>query len=336
MMKVKIVHISLFLFFAYLSVFAQERFISSSRNMQFINPSYHGINMVSKAGVYYSQFSYGEGTSYIDNKYLYGNFAFDDMNFSIGLDVNSFSLTNLGLTENNIDLSYIYKIPINFDTYILGALTLGIGSDNIDRGALIFQDQIDLTLGTISGVSRDPLADFSPSTNYFDIGASALIYNERFLIGLSLDHINTPNVSFNNESNFEKEISFSLQAALEFNVNQYGRSFLPDNSYMLTYLYVQQAGENLRIYSSQELQMDGFTLGILQSLAKYKENNSLEFGFITGFSSENYRVDLTYTFPSSLTTYNPPSIVQIGVTMDFDRFSRNRRGNYKRLSTNNM
>ena len=336
MMKVKIVHISLFLLFANLSAFAQERFISSSRNMQFINPSYHGINMVSKAGVYYSQFNFGEGTSYIDNKYLYGNFAFEEMNFSIGLDVNSFSLTNLGLTENNIDLSYIYKIPINFDTYILGALTLGIGSDNIDRGALIFQDQIDLTLGTISGVSRDPLADFSPATNYFDIGASALIYNERFLIGLSLDHINTPNVSFNNESELEKEISFSLQAALEFNVNQYGRSFLPDNSYMLTYLYAQQAGENLRIYSSQELQMDGFTLGILQSLAKYKENNSLEFGFITGFSSDNYRVDLTYTFPSSQTTYNPPSIVQIGVTMDFDRFSQNRRGNYKRLSTNNM
>ena len=336
MRTVRIVQIALFLLFAFSSGFAQEGFISSSRNMQFVNPSYHGINMVSKAGVYYSQFDYGDGTSYIDNKYLYGNFAFEDMNFSIGLDVNSFSLTNLGLTENKIDLSYIYKIPINFDTYILGALTFGIGSDNIDRGSLIFQDQIDLTLGTISGVSRDPLADFSPSTNYFDIGASALIYNERFLIGLSLDHINTPNVSFNNESNVEKEIAFSLQAALEFNVNQYGRSFLPDYSYMLMYLYAQQAGETLRIYSSQELQMDGFTLGILQSLAKYKENNSLEFGLTSGFSSDNYRVDLTYTFPSSQTTYNPPSIVQIGVTMDFDRFSRNRRGNYKRLSTNNM
>jgi type IX secretion system PorP/SprF family membrane protein len=332
----KIVHIGLLLLCGSFSGFAQEGFVTSSRNMQFINPSYHGINMVSKAGVYYSQFDFGDGTSYIDNKYLYGNFAFEEMNFSIGLDVNSFSLTNLGLTENKIDLSYIYKIPINFDTYILGALTLGIGSDNIDRGALIFQDQIDLTLGTISGVSRDPLADFSPSTNYFDIGASALVYNERFLIGLSLDHINTPNVSFNNESNIEKEIAFSLQAALEFNVNQYGRSFLPDYSYMMLYLYAQQVGETLRIYSSQELQMDGFTLGILQSLSNFRDNNSLEFGLISGFSSENYRVDLTYTFPSSITTYNPPSIVQIGVTMDFDRFSRNRRGNYKRLSTNNM
>jgi hypothetical protein len=37
-------------------------------------------------------------------------------------------------------------------------------------------------------------------------------------------------------------------------------------------------GETLRIFSSQELQMDGFSLGILQSLAKYLDNNSLEFG----------------------------------------------------------
>ena len=102
------------------------------------------------------------------------------------------------------------------------------------------------------------------------------------------------------------------------------------------YLYTQFAGETLRIYSSQELQMDAFSLGLLQSLAKFKENNSLEFGLITGFSSDNYRVDLTYTFASSQNTYNPPSILQIGVTMDFNQFSRNRRGNYKRLSTDNM
>lgn len=329
-------HIILYLFMTFSLGYAQEGFITTSRNIQFINPSFHGLNMVSKAGASYSQFDYGDGTSYIDNKYLFGNFAFDEMNFSIGLDVNSFSLTNLGLSETQIDLSYIYKIPINFDTYILGALSLGIGSQNIDRSSLIFQDQIDLTLGTISGVSRDPLADFSPSNNYFDVGASALVYNDRFLIGLTLDHVNTPDISFNNESEIEKVISFSLQAALEFNVNRYGRSFLPDYSYMLMYLYTQQAGETLRIYSSQELQMDGFSLGILQSLAKYKENNSLEFGLISGFSSDNYRVDLTYTFPSSQTTYNPPSIIQIGVTMDFNRFSRNRRGNYKRLTTENM
>ena len=61
MMKVKIVHISLFLLFALLSDLLRKDLFHTSRNMQFINPSYHGINMVSKAGVYYSQFNFGEG-----------------------------------------------------------------------------------------------------------------------------------------------------------------------------------------------------------------------------------------------------------------------------------
>ena len=75
-------HIVLFVLLAFSFGYAQEGYISTSRNMQFINPSYHGINMISKAGVNYSRFDFGEGTSYIDNKYLYGNFAFEEMNFS--------------------------------------------------------------------------------------------------------------------------------------------------------------------------------------------------------------------------------------------------------------
>ena len=50
MRTVKITHIGLLLLCVFSTGFAQEGFISTSRNMQFINPSYHGINMVSKAG----------------------------------------------------------------------------------------------------------------------------------------------------------------------------------------------------------------------------------------------------------------------------------------------
>ena len=64
-------HIVLFVLLAFSFGYAQEGYISTSRNMQFINPSYHGINMISKAGVNYSRFDLGEGTSYIYNKYLY-------------------------------------------------------------------------------------------------------------------------------------------------------------------------------------------------------------------------------------------------------------------------
>ena len=44
-------HIVLFVLLAFSFGFAQEGYITTSRNMQFINPSFHGINMISKAGV---------------------------------------------------------------------------------------------------------------------------------------------------------------------------------------------------------------------------------------------------------------------------------------------
>ena len=64
-------------------------------------------------------------------------------------------------------------------------------------------------------------------------------------------------------------------------------------------------------------------LGIL-IVANYGENNSIEFGLISGFSSENYRVDITYTFQVLKTLLTLLQLL-VGVTMDFDRFSRNRR-----------
>ena len=54
-------HIVLFVLLAFSFGYAQEGYITTSRNMQFINPSYHGINMISKAGVNYSRFDFGEG-----------------------------------------------------------------------------------------------------------------------------------------------------------------------------------------------------------------------------------------------------------------------------------
>ena len=74
-------YIILFVLFASSFGHAQEGFITTSQNLQFINPSYHGVNMVSKAGVNYSRFDFGEEL-HMCNKYLYGNFA-EDMNFSL-------------------------------------------------------------------------------------------------------------------------------------------------------------------------------------------------------------------------------------------------------------
>ena len=66
------------------------------------------------------------------------------------------------------------------------------GKDN-----LIFEDQLNMSTGFISTETIDPLAPLIANINYFDLGASFIIHNEFYMIGLSLKHLNKPNISNN-------------------------------------------------------------------------------------------------------------------------------------------
>lgn len=44
-----------------------------------------------------------------DNKYAFGAVSFEDQNFSLGLDLNSFSLQKTGFSINNGGLTFVYK-----------------------------------------------------------------------------------------------------------------------------------------------------------------------------------------------------------------------------------
>ena len=52
----------------------------------------------------------------MDNKYVFGAISFDNLDFSLGLDINSFKIQNTGLTINLANLSmYIsYNLTMIF------------------------------------------------------------------------------------------------------------------------------------------------------------------------------------------------------------------------------
>lgn len=315
--------------------FAQVNIPVTNAALQKINPSIHGLNLSSKAGVIFSSLNYGNGLT-TENNYLYGNIAFPNQNFSVGIDVNSFKLNQLGLKENDLTLSYAYKLRFGFETYFIGGIDAGITSQLVDPAALIFQDQIDLQLGTIVNSSIDPLAQIKPSTNYFDFGASALIYSERFLVGLHLAHLNTPNVSFNKETLIEKEMAISVIGAFEIDVNPYGRGILPENSFFFGSIYGVLQGETTRVVSNQELQLSNFSFGLIESFVSYNQKSATELGILSSISFDSFLFNLTYTFQTKTETFFVPSIFELGLRFDFDRFTRNRRGYYKKLNTDNL
>ncbi len=324
------------LFISLQAVFGQEYLLNQSKNLQVLNPSYYGFNSLTKAGVIYNSLSYSTNEN-IDTKFAFGNINFGTLNFSLGFDVSSFKINSYGLEINQFNLSYIYKINLDYETYILPSVYIGIATQSLESSKLIFEDQINILSGFIASQSKDPLSLIDHNSNYFDLGASVMVYNEKYMAGLSLKHLNQPDISYNNEFPLNKSLMFSLQGAYEFNINYYDRGFLPTYSYLFLYLSASKAGNLIKAYASQELQLAGFSIGTHQQLNSLETFSFLNLGLNAGIHAGNVEFNVSYSFPMSQSqVILPPSIIELSLTFDFNPFIRNNRGDFKRLKTDNL
>ena len=315
---------------------AQEEYIvNHSKFMQKTNPSYFGFNSLNRTGVLYNQMKLNEFDK-MDNKYVFGALSFSSLDFSLGVDVNSFKIQNTGLTINLANLSYVYKLQFDNDLYFLPAVTIGFGSSSVNPENLVFEDQLDTATGFINSESIDPLAPIISNVNYMDLGASFMLHSDKFMAGLTLKHLNRPNTSYNKEVPFEKPIQISVQGAYEFDLNPYERRFLPSYSYLFAYGSFTKFGDSVLIYLSQDFQLGEFSLGLSQqasSLNTFALNNV---GVSIGLAVENFDFGVLYNFPfQSPGAVFSPSIFELFVTFDFSVYRRNRRGQYNRLQTDN-
>ena len=326
---------ALFLMMFALSFAQDEYIVNHSKFMQKTNPSYFGLNSLNKTGVLYNQMKLNEFDK-MDNKYVFGALSFDNLDFSLGLDVNSFKIQNTGLTINLANLSYVYKLQFDNDLYFLPAVTLGFGSQSVNPENLIFEDQLNTATGFINTESIDPLAPVISNVNYLDLGASFLLHSDRFMAGLTLKHLNKPNTSYNKEVPFEKPIQISLQGGYEFDLNPYERRYLPRYSYLFAYGSFTKFGDATLIYLSQDFQLGEFSVGLSQQAASLNTFALNNVGVSIGLAVENFDFGILYNFPfQSPGAVFSPSIFELFVTFDFSIYRRNRRGQYNRLQTDN-
>lgn len=316
--------------------FSQQSFYNQTRQTQFLNPSFYGINARSFAGVSYNSLSYKTNEK-IDSKIFYGAVSFNNTNFSIGVDFNNFQINTYGLVNNTINLSYIYRVELLNEFYFLPSISVGVGFNQIENPNLIFGDQLNLLTGSIATSSSDPLFFNELSTNFFDIGASALVYNESFMFGVALKHLNSPDISYNQEFELKRPISFSGVIAYERDLNYFGRGFLPENSYLYIITSVYSADEFMKVYAGQELLLGGFSIGLNQLYTKNKLSNAMLVGLNTSISVEQFEFSFGYNFPiSQNVTVFPPNVFEISMIVKFDRFLRNNKGFFKHLKTDNL
>ena len=159
---------------------AQEMvFNSQPKLMQVSNPSFFGLNSWNRSGLLYNSTEINPNETQ-NNKFFYGSYSFDLLDFSLGIQFNNFSAPNIGYRKNDLNLSYIYKIELGNDMWFLPSVNVGFVSKNLNPSNLIFEDQINSITGYINQESIDPLADFFLAKNYSDLGASFIVHNTDF------------------------------------------------------------------------------------------------------------------------------------------------------------
>ncbi len=93
------------------------------------------------------------------------------------------------------NVSGVYSYSVGSEDFVLSfGLQAGVTNRVLDYSKLVFGDQIDPTLGIVSGSSGGSL----PFNNkfYFDSGLGTNLVVGEFDIGLAMQHLNQPNESF--------------------------------------------------------------------------------------------------------------------------------------------
>ena len=318
--------------------FSQEMiYTTQSKLMHITNPSFFGLNSWNRSGLLYSTTEINPNETQ-NNKFFFGSYSFDLQNFSLGVQFNNFTAPNIGYKKNDLNLSYIYKVEFGNDVWFLPSINVGFSSKNLNPASLVFEDQINSITGYVNQESIDPLADFFFAKNYTNLGASFILHSADFLLGLSFENLNQPNIADNDDVEFLIPITIGFQAAYEFNLNPYDRRFLPRYSYLYSYASVRRSNESMNVYTSQEFQLGEFSIGANQQFGIFDSFSFLNVGLNVGLSYENFDFGVSYAFAlqSSATTYRyAPTIFDLYLSFDFSPFLRNRRGQYKRLQVDN-
>lgn len=336
MIKIYIYSVFAFLFIN-LTINAQENlYLNQNKLLGTLNPSFYGFKEAPNVGVANTNQKISNEDSYIRNTFAFGSFYFEDYNFSLALDVNSFQNSALGFNATQANIHYIHKTRLTYNWTMNAALSLGYGNNQLDFSSLIFGDQIDPFSGSIIGFSRDPVTA-NNNIRYFDTGASVHAHNnENMFFGLSVKHLNNPNISLNKNSNDKKDLYISLQAGYELDINPLGQSFLPEESFLFFYSSFSKQASKSRISLYQEILLNNFSLGINQHLNSYEETGLGSLGTSASVFFNQIEIGINYSFEiaSKSITSIPYNYFEVYMVFDFSRISgKSRRGSNSRFSS---
>jgi type IX secretion system PorP/SprF family membrane protein len=218
-MKIKL-FIIIFSCFFYSNVKAQDPIFTQYFLVpETLNPGFSGFMETTYTGIIHRE-QWPDLDLKIDTDYAFINTWSESMNSGIGLSIlnQRENLTNYNFTQ--VNANYAYKVRISDDWDFRPAIEVGFGLKSFAFQNLLLEDQINIRTGINNSSSIDPLLK-NDKVSFFDFTAGMVFNTEDLWVGLSMKHLNKPNISFNQDGNLPLDTFFSLSTGYEFLLADY-------------------------------------------------------------------------------------------------------------------
>ncbi|MFV8465759.1 PorP/SprF family type IX secretion system membrane protein [Flavobacterium sp. LB1P62] len=285
-----------------------------------LNPGFTGFLETTNAGILHRT-QWPDLNFRVDSDFGFINTWLENANSGIGVNVLNHreKFTNYNFTQ--VNFNYAYRVQLNDDWFFRPAIEMGFGNKSYGFQNIVLEDQINIGQGTINTSSVDPLL-LNEKVTFFDFSAGMLFNNEEAWFGLSLKHINKPNIAFSNTGNVPLGMFFSANAGYEFLLGDYiDITYFPyETKMLLTSNYMHQ-GQYSRFDLGTGLVFKKFFFGVSAATNPGKKADNSHFltsvNAFGGLQYEHFKFGYSHDFSTSKIG-KTGGIYELSVTYQFD------------------
>ena len=227
-----------------------------------LNPAFTGIANTWNAGLVHRR-QWPDGNRKIDTQYAYLNTIVSD-EIGLGMTVLNHSEVFTDYNYFKLNAAISYRVNINYDWRLRLGLETGLGRKDFNFGNLLLEDQINPNTGAIAPNSTDfGITEYGKKINFLDLSAGFEFDQENAWIGVSVKHLNRPNIAFKENTNLPLDMFISIHGGYYFEFLNAPTNLLPEESVLLLTANYMRQGQYNRLDIGTVMDFKFFNLGVL-------------------------------------------------------------------------
>ena len=286
--------------FCNIGLYAQDpQYSQVYANALYLSPAFAGAEQNTRA-IFATRYQWpGLDASFISNTFSVDHYI-DRYKSGIGLIATSDFSSAAKLRSKEVGLIYAFQAELSKKIIFRPALQLSYVNRSIDFNSLTFGSQY-TNNGYVGGLNNEP---YNASTvSYLDISAGGLLYAENFWVGVSTNHLNTPEQSFiQGQSELAMKTSFFGGYKFLLTNELYKRNVNPveEKSITPTVLYKMQGKSDqldIGLYGRYNVLVVGMWYrGIPLKVFKPEKMNNDAVILLVGFIHKGFTLGYSYDY----------------------------------------